>query len=292
MLFSKEIPLPEVNRNFTPPYFINHEYQTYFEHYGYVVLKDIVTNEELLEATGVFQELRKMDSYKVGRNFESAGNFTCKSTQRFIFEFIEQFIAKIAPRFANLANCELGEGGTFFIKPPTKESILHPHQDSTVIDESNSYGIFVWIPLTNITTNNGPLYVLPGSHLWGNFYRSQHIPWAFRNEYKYLWTKMIPITVNTGDIICFDTSIIHGSGTNMSDTYRIATCGALLPKNHQKVDFLYEQHTLYKYAIDNDYWLDGGQAASLSRYPKSPIDYSYPNPINRKKIDQLLKKYV
>ena len=49
---------------------------------------------------------------------------------------------------------------------------------------------------------------------------------------------MMPIYMNKGDILIFDTSIIHASEKNNSLSERIALCGALLPKDHQKVDYL------------------------------------------------------
>lgn len=288
--FRKQI-LPEIKRNFQTPYFTDIQIQQSFEKNGFVVLNNIVSDEEINEATKAFKELQQMSAYNVTNKFESAGNFICKDTQKFVFNFIKEFSNKIAPRFADLDNCDIGEGGTFFIKPPTDESILHPHQDSTVIDEVNHYGIFIWIPLTDITLENGPLYVLPGSHKWGNVYRSQHIPWSFRNQYKYLWKKMTPITVKKGDIICFDTSIIHASGTNKTKEFRIAACGALLPKKHTKVEYLLKDKIIYKYNIDNDYWLDGGQENSLKNYTFETTEYNFPNPISKNSIDQLISKY-
>jgi len=291
MWFFKKQIIPEAKRDFNTPYFKDLAVQKSFEQDGYVIIKNIVLSEEIAEASEAFKQLQQMNAYNVNKKFESAGNFICKETQAFIFNFIKEYSKKIAPRFANLENCDIGEGGTFFIKPPSDESILHPHQDSTVIDEVNQYGVFIWIPLIDITQENGPLYVLPGSHKWGNFYRSQHIPWSFRNQYKYLWKKMIPIIVKKGDIICFDTSIIHASGINTTKETRVAACGALLPKNHKKVEYLLKEKTIYKYYIDDDYWLDGGQEKSLKNYNFERMEYNFPNPISKDSIDQLLKKY-
>jgi ectoine hydroxylase-related dioxygenase (phytanoyl-CoA dioxygenase family) len=292
MWFFKKQKITEVKRDFSKPYFRDNHFQQSFEKYGYVVLKDIITDEEINEALAIFHALQQMDAYKVDSRFESAGNFICKETQAFIFDFIREYSKKIAPRFANLDNCDIGEGGTFFIKPPGDESILHPHQDSTVIDEATSYGIFIWIPLQDITMNNGPLYILPHSHLWGNVYRSQHIPWAFRKQYKYLWEKMQPVPVKKGDIICFDTSIIHASGINKTNQIRVAACGALLPKNHEKVEYLLKDQLVYQYKIDNEYWLDGGQETTLNKYTFTTTNYNYPNPVNKSCINQLLNKYT
>lgn len=288
MFFFRKNKLYPQKRNFKPSYFLNDDNQKYFEENGYVVLQNLVTEVEIQEATRFFDTIKSLPSYKVEQKFESAGNFECKETQSLIFEYINSFIPKIAQRFANLSNCDLGDGGTFFIKPPGKESVLHPHQDSAVIDETTGYGIFIWIPLTDITLDNGPLYVLPKSHLWGNYYRSQHIPWAFRKQYMYLWKEMIPVLVNKGDIICFDTSIIHASSMNKTNTERISLAGALLPKNHTKIEYLLKNKTIYKYNIDNDYWLDGGKISSLEKYESSNFSYNYNNPVSKSDIQNLL----
>jgi len=68
---------------------------------------------------------------------------------------------------------------------------------------------------------------------------------------------MEPIIVNKGDMICFDTSIIHASGLNKSKETRIVACGALLPNEHQQVEFLLKNKTVYKYYINSDYWFLG-----------------------------------
>lgn len=289
MLFFNKHTIKPVRRNFSAPYFLDTSIQKKFEGNGYVVIKDIIRMDELNDASLFFEKIKALPSYKVDKKFESAGNFECKQTQTLIFEFIKKFMSTIATRFSITSNCDIGDGGTYFIKPPGKDSVLHPHQDSAVIDETTGYGIFIWIPLTNITMDNGPLYVLPKSHLWGNFYRSQHIPWAFRNQYKYLWKKMIPLLVDKGDIICFDTSIIHASSMNKTSEDRISLAGALLPKNHSKVEYLLENKKVLKYDIDNDYWLDGGKVSTLRNYKYTMSDYNFINPVSKNDIENLLK---
>lgn len=289
MFFIKKHTIKPVQRNFTPAYFLDSATQDFFEENGYVVIKDIINEDELIEARTFFEKIKSLPSYKVDKKFESAGNFECKQTQTLIFEFIKKFMSAVAARFSNTSNCDLGDGGTFFIKPPGKDSVLHPHQDSAVIDETVGYGVFIWIPLCNITMENGPLYVLPKSHLWGNFYRSQHIPWAFRKQYMYLWEKMIPLVVNKGDVICFDTSIIHASSMNKTSEDRISLAGALLPKNHSKVEYLLKDKKFIKYDIDNDYWLDGGKVSTLRNYKYTTGDYNFINPVSKNDIENLLK---
>jgi hypothetical protein len=288
MWFLKEKKISKVRRNFSTPYFKNSKVQEEFEFNGYVILKNIINDTEIKEIEIFFEKLKKLPSYNVKDIFESSGNFICKDTQKLIFDFVESFMYKIADRFVILDNCDIGDGGTFFIKPTTKTSTLHPHQDSTVIDELNTYGIFVWIPLIDINDQNGALCVIPRSHTWGNIHRSQHIPWAFRKQYKFLWNYMLPLYINKGDIICFDTSIIHASGINYTDNERVAICGAIFEKNHTKVEYQIKGKEMRKYYVSKDYWLDGGQAKNLDNFKSEIIKNEFPNSISKKQILQLL----
>ena len=288
MWFFKDKDIPVVRRNFDIQYFKDLQAQCEFAQNGFVVIPKLISDEEVEEISVFFQSLKKLPSYQVNTSFESSGNFLCKTTQAKIFEFVEQFMYKIADRFVLLENCDIGDGGTFFIKPPSKASILHPHQDSTVIDEEKSYGVFVWLPLCDINEKNGALNVIPKSHLWGNVHRSQHIPWAFRKHHKLLWQFMQPIYVQKGDAICFDTSIIHASGINTTNEERIAMCGAIFEKNHKKVEYLQQNKKLQKFLVNKDYWLDGGQSKNLSNYPSENVVDTFPNPVSKNQVKKLL----
>jgi ectoine hydroxylase-related dioxygenase (phytanoyl-CoA dioxygenase family) len=100
---------------------------------------------------------------------------------------------------------------------------------------------------------------------------------------------MIPLVVNKGDVICFDTSIIHASSMNKTSEDRISLAGALLPKNHSKVEYLLKDKKFIKYDIDNDYWLDGGKVSTLRNYKHTTGDYNFINPVSKNDIENLLK---
>lgn len=279
-----------IQRNFNPAYLLDKSQQEQFEREGYVLIRDVYTKEEIDKIISFYNEIKTNKDFNVQSKFESSGNFSSIELQNKIFQYIEHLMKNTAVRYANLDNCEIGDGGAFFIKPNTEESRLEPHQDSTVIDESVSYGMFVWIPLIDINETNGALYVLPKSHLWGNHYRSQHITWAFKKSFKKLWKYMMPIYMNKGDILIFDTSIIHASEKNNSLSERIALCGALLPKDHQKVDYLSANKRIMQYLVDENYWRDGGLATSLSKYPYKIIDNKFPKSINKYTLKKLVKE--
>ncbi len=292
MWFFKKQKISFPKRNFSPAYLLDNQLQQSLEREGYAIGRNLVTPEEIEELNSFFLDLQKIEGYDVNEIFESSGNFNSVELQQHIFAFVKSFLHRIADRFANLDNCSIGDGGAFFIKPNSPKSRLEPHQDSCVIDESETYGIFVWMPLIDTDNINGSLYVLPRSHLWGNYLRSQHIPWAFRKLHKKLWKHSIPVHVNKGDIVFFDTALIHSSEVNRSNEFRVAMDGALLPKNTKLVEFLLEDDNMgCKYEIDSDYWLDGGKVSSLNKYKHSKQPYGFPNPIKYKNVISLIEHY-
>lgn len=280
--------IKKIERNFNPPYINDETVFKSFKEEGYAIIRNIIKEKELNDAYTMFENIKNDKEYNVYEKFESSGNFNSRKLQQQIFTFIKSFMQKTAHRYANLDNCEIGDGGAFFIKPNTSKSKLEPHQDSPVIDETINYAIFVWIPLQDINTENGALYILPKSHLWGNCYRSQHIPWAYGNLCKELWKFMLPVYLNKGDILLFDPSIIHASEVNNSNDYRVVICGALLPINHQKVDFIQYKDKIHKYYVNDNYWLDGGLKDSLKNFKFETINNAYPKTIKYSMIKHLL----
>lgn len=290
MFFFSRQHIQPIHRNFSPSYMLDDDIQVQLMEQGYAILRNIIREDEIQEALAVFEQIKENEGYDVQEKFESSGNFKSVTLQQYVFSFIKKFMLNTAHRYANLEHCEVGDGGAFFIKPNTGKSRLDPHQDSPVIDETSTYAVFTWIPLQDINEQNGALYVLPKSHLWGNCYRSQHIPWAFGSICKELWKQMIPLYINKGDLIVFDPSIIHASEVNNSGQYRIVICGALLPLNHQKVEYTYENKQYKRYFVDDNYWLDGGLISSLKNYTFEPVTQQFPNPVKYRMIKHLISK--
>lgn len=54
-------------------------------------------------------------------------------------------------------------GGAFLYKTPGNQSALAAHQDWTIVNEDTDVALNCWVPLCDITTNNGPIMILPGS---------------------------------------------------------------------------------------------------------------------------------
>lgn len=113
--------------------------------------------------------------------------------------------------------------GAFIAKNPGPESGMCVHQDMSLVDESKYTGINIWVPLTDLSVQNGTLFVLPGSHRLFPTYRGSSIPEFFEDVNTDLIDYLVPVEIKAGDAVFFDQSIIHYSPPNYSDAVRIVT---------------------------------------------------------------------
>lgn len=110
--------------------------------------------------------------------------------------------------------------GSFIVKGADEKSVLKMHQDMTLVDESIYTGINIWIPLIDLTTENGAIEVLPRSHRLFKTYRGASLPDIYDGIESSVHKLMQPCYLRAGQAIVFDQSIIHYSPANKSDKVR------------------------------------------------------------------------
>jgi hypothetical protein len=119
-------------------------------------------------------------------------------------------------------------GGTFIVKAPDENNILHPHQDWRIVDEDHYRSFTIWIALQDTTDENGAMYVLPGSHEWIRGYRHITIPSVYGKIYDLTWQYMLPIHLKAGEVVVFDHALVHASKPNISKELRIAATNTIM----------------------------------------------------------------
>ena len=119
----------------------------------------------------------------------------------------------------------------FLVKWPGPGSDLYLHQDWTYVDERRSRSASLWLALddTSAELDNGPVAVLPGSHLWAGEHRgSRTTPW-YASVVDVLAARLQPVSVRAGEAILLDNRLLHASAENRSGRPRRAIAAAVAP---------------------------------------------------------------
>lgn len=184
-----------------------------------------------------------------------------------------------------------------FIVKDSGETPFKVHQDWNVVDEKENFAINVWVPLYDITINEGGLWVVEGSHKIKRHVRGSAYLFPdysqFLNE---LEGSATSISLKAGEAIIFYLNIIHGSPPNNGKTERIATCFSVIPKEASLTIYFQKQagDPLEVHQPSDDFMYNYKQlrTETFERAPtKEPIAVleSYVNhPVNRKELDFIL----
>lgn len=257
-MFDKIFPKKVRQRNYVHQFslFSNSEHHEQYEQLvdkGYIVLKllDSSEIEQLNLSLSIFLKDRKIEKifYTSGRDEAFVRDLAKKLTWPVVESKIFQLID--STRYDS-------NGCTFLLKPYGLESSLSPHQDSSLIDETKFAAFYGWIALQDTTIENGCMHAIPGSHLWGNHFRSLDVPWIFEKYTDLLLEYSQPIEMKAGEILLFDTALIHGSYPNKTNNLRAAVNLFFKPKNASMTHYARFNDTpsgkIESYKIDNDFF--------------------------------------
>jgi len=183
-------------------------------------------------------------------------------------------------------------GGTFLIKPSGPNTALSAHQDSSHVDESNSFSVYAWIPLVDTTVENGAFHVLPESHLWDNKHRSLNVPWCFSGLEQELQMLSIPVTVKRGEVCFFEGALIHSSPPNKTDDTRVALNYFIKPKSQQFLHHYVDKETpegmVEVYGVDIDFFY----SEDFESRPSKSLFLRYENAVDKNLVLQPYQKSI
>jgi ectoine hydroxylase-related dioxygenase (phytanoyl-CoA dioxygenase family) len=193
--------------------FLNAEQHRAFERDGYVVL-DFFTPEEIGQMKALFTQLRPASlqgfyttTFDNSPDYRTQVDLGLRNIfQRPVSQHFEHFKYFFS---------------SFIVKAPGPKSELILHQDMTLVDESKYAGMNIWAPLVDLTPENGPIYVLPGSHRLIPTYRGSSLPDVYDGLSKEVISVMTPLLLKAGQAVAFDQSVMHYSPANVSDSERI-----------------------------------------------------------------------
>lgn len=149
----------------------------------------------------------------------------------------EQLERRTAPFWGELLAAHLVDQVHLFSSVMTKEagdqSELPLHQDPTYVDEPAWRSLTLWVALEEISreADNGPLHVLPGSHLVGNGLRGTRLHPEYLHDQGRLWPLAVPVDVAAGDVVVIDSRLVHGSPPNRSARERHVLVSVVVPRD-------------------------------------------------------------
>lgn len=173
--------------------------------------------------------------------------------------------------------------GCFHIKETGSNSATGIHQDPTFVDEKKYSSVNVWVALHDITSNNGNLYFINGSHRVSKSLRTiPDCPVYFQSYVNVLQKNRVEVPLKAGEAVIFSNATIHGATNNLSDKRRLAA--TLLVCSEEAQWEIYVNDTSRKNQPIERYVLDLNAFIHMSKNGKPDIasmkeqfDYAFPS---------------
>lgn len=148
----------------------------------------------------------------------------------------------------------------FYVKFTGKSSAFYVHKDWNCVDESKENSIHIWIPLTDTTTTNGNLFFCPFDYKKQLTFRGSPgfefpEPSFFTNKINRIYKKNV--FTKTGQAVCFDHQLTHGSNSNLTDEVRVVAGISLIPKNAQMIHYHKNKNgEIETHKVNEDFYID------------------------------------
>jgi len=182
----------------------------------------------------------------------------------------------------------------FISKNPGRGHASHVHRDDSMHNENEYQYRQCWVPLVDITQDNGTLYVVPGSHKLFTDERPMFAQWPYNHlrprlekEYAYLYPK-------AGDLVVYFDKTLHGSLLNTTGETRPVFQGGVMYKDAQPQFTRYnaERNEVERYAVDFDFFMhkEYQQPVINPRYPLISNEPFQVTPVTESDIDSFFGK--
>lgn len=214
---------------------------------GYVVVP-FLTDEEVSSLKQSFQEAHPNETVP----FYATAHHQDPKFRKEMSRTISSVLKPHAERYFN--ECDL-LGASFIAKLNSDQSLLQPHQDWNIVDENKFRSFNLWIPLVDLTPDNGAIEVLPKSHNWIRGYRHSSIDCAYRKVHNLVWQNMKPLYLKAGDALIYDHSMLHASKANSTNETRIACASGLMPKEAQMLFYWNNKGTIAEYESNPEFFM-------------------------------------
>lgn len=194
-----------------PQIFKDSKQQALFEKQGFLVIPSFLNSEEVQHMDRLFDELHP----SLPENGFFAGVYSPDLDYK---KRVSEEVKVVYKRaYENTFVDYTSFGGAFLHKISAPDSDLFVHQDWTVVEEEKHLALNIWVPLCDITPENGPLMVLPGSQYDAfNVLRAPTMRFFFDHDSSAVINQLEPLIVKAGDAVVLNQSLVHYSPPNVS----------------------------------------------------------------------------
>jgi ectoine hydroxylase-related dioxygenase (phytanoyl-CoA dioxygenase family) len=142
-----------------------------------------------------------------------------------------------------------------------KQTEFFIHQDPTITDESIYSSLHFWIPLDDITKENGAVCLIEKSHQIASPFRSITTPPFYQGNEAVLKKYLKPIFMKKGEALLLNPRTIHNSMANLSDKVRVAVLVGVLPEKAPLITTFYDtqnqKNQIELYEFEKSHFLEG-----------------------------------
>lgn len=121
----------------------------------------------------------------------------------------------------------------FVIKESRPGKSLPLHQDLALIDENTASSINIWVTMMDSSMESGPVCLVPKTQYFFPPFRSHFTELDITAIDDHLKEYAIIPPLEKGDLLVFDSRLIHGSIPNTSGKNRVAAVGHICPDDAQ-----------------------------------------------------------
>lgn len=191
---------------------------------GYTTFQGL-SSDQLAQLNELFDREHSFDVKEGGMFYSmySRDKEYRKRVHETIAEILRPTLEKYFKNYKNVVNA-------FVVKLPGEKSEFYVHQDTSAVDEFKFSPLSLWIPLHDITPENGALAVIEKTQWFFSPYRGVSFAFPFKKINDTIKKYLRPVYMKAGEVLCFDNRIIHNSMANVSDQPRIAVICGLFPE--------------------------------------------------------------
>lgn len=148
---------------------------------------------------------------------------------------------------------------TYIVKIASPDTKIHLHLDDIHLDQSRYRAVNIWLPLVDVTKENGCLRVYDGTQRLPKFHRGFGVDFIYRPYIPILEEGLIDVPVKAGELVVYDDLLIHASWPNLSDSIRPAIVSGLIPEEAElwacfQHKGIREDEVEY-FKVDKNFWL-------------------------------------